>query len=581
MNRLLPRSASVVLAATIAVLVVPIALDVGLSPDGVVRRLFAYAAADTFYYLTVARNIGLHGRFAFDGQHLSNGYHPLWQLVTSLPYALRLPRADTPWILAYLMVAALAAQVGALILLARAWRRPDGTLSLGFLFIPAGVYALCASPAWLSKTSVQLAQANSMEGAEPVYGTWWSYVNGMESSLVLLFFAAVLWLSARERPLARPVWLGLALAGLALARLDHALIAAPILLGLCLGELRRGRGWRRLEAPALATAAFALPIAAYLLINRTVFGAALPVSGALKSSFPTLTADDFNHFIDHWNRSHRGEDNQLTETWRILQQAIPALFALAAPFLLLRFRLRRGHLVVTWAGPNPAMARVLLLTAAGMLCLCGYNLLFVYFFSLGHWYLPVSTLFPTFLCLFGLERARAAWLRRAPAPASPRWQWALPVVGAALAGALFIPLHRSAGYHLRYADFAIDEVPRLRAGLAGQDPKLIDCDDGIVAWASGFPAMSGTGLGLDVAGVRARLSPQGELPLAISRGFAYATALVYLDPRGPPDDVPAHVLDWAAGSGAFTQLGDVRRYKWSVAYRSPERNFTVLKVTER
>jgi hypothetical protein len=579
-SRQVPRSATFVLAATLAVLVVPIALDLWLSPDGVARRLFAYAAADTFYYLTVARNIGLHGRFAFDGQLLSNGYHPLWQLVTSLPYALHLPRAETPWVLAYLMGAALAAQVGALILLARAWRRPDGTLSSLFLFIPAGVYALCASPAWLSKTTVQLAQANSMEGAEPVYGTWWSYVNGMESSLVLLFFAAVLWLSARERPLARPVWLGLALAGLALARLDHALIAAPILLGLCLDELRRGRGWRRLEAPALATAAFALPLVAYVVINRSVFGAALPVSGALKSSFPAVSADDFHHLIDNWNRGFLGEKNALTETWRILQQLIPALFALAAPFVLVRIRLQHGHLVVAWASPHPEMARVLLLTAAGILCLTGYNFLFVFFFSLGHWYVPVSTVFPTLLCLFGIERARAAWRLGAPAPASTRWRWALPVVGAALAGALFIPLHRSPGYHLRYANFAIEEAPRLRASLAGQNPKIIDCDDGIVAYASEFPTMSGTGLGLDVEGVRARRSPQGQLPLALSRGFVYVAALVYVDPKGPDDDVPAHVLEWVAKQGAITQLGDVKKYKWSVAYRSPERNFAVLKVTE-
>jgi hypothetical protein len=44
---------------------------------------FGYVAADAFYYLVVARNVARHGSFSFDGRHPTNGFHPLWQLLTS------------------------------------------------------------------------------------------------------------------------------------------------------------------------------------------------------------------------------------------------------------------------------------------------------------------------------------------------------------------------------------------------------------------------------------------------------------------------------------------------------------------
>jgi hypothetical protein len=262
---------------------------------------------------------------------------------------------------------------------------------------------------------------------------------------------------------------------------------------------------------------------------------------------------------------------------------VPVLFALATPFVVTRIRLRRGRLLITWAGPNPELGKVLLMVAAGVLCLALYDGVFVYFYGAGHWYVPVSTVFTSLVCLYAGERARSAWLKwRPPAPASvarSKIKSGVAILAAvALTGASFLPLHRSPDYHLRFADFAIDEAPRMRASFAEGELKLIDCDDGIVAWASAAPSMSGTGLGLDIQAARAKKSKAGLLPLALKRGFTHVAALVYVDPRGPKDDVPDHVRDWVAQTGAYTQLGDVKRYKWSVAYRSKARNFTIVKV---
>ena len=44
------------------------------------ERIFTFFAADTFYYLTVARNFARIGLFSFDGEFPTNGFHPLWQV---------------------------------------------------------------------------------------------------------------------------------------------------------------------------------------------------------------------------------------------------------------------------------------------------------------------------------------------------------------------------------------------------------------------------------------------------------------------------------------------------------------------
>ena len=273
-----------VLGATIAVLTLPILIDLLRSRHGVERRLFAYAMPDTFYYLTVARNIGLHGRSSFDGEHVSNGYHPLWQLITSLPYALHLPAADTPWVLAYLLAISVVLQALALGFLARALRRHDGTLPWAFVGVPIGAYAFCVYPAYLSSIGRGLWQASWVAGDRSIFGTWWSYANGMETSLVLFFTGLVVWIASSPRFADQPARLGLALAGLSLARLDQGLLAAPILAGLCLHHVRRvGPTEDRLRFPTRALAAFAGPLVAYLLVNRIMFGAALPVSGSVRA----------------------------------------------------------------------------------------------------------------------------------------------------------------------------------------------------------------------------------------------------------------------------------------------------------
>ena len=49
---------------------------------------FRFFAADAFYYLNIAHNIGKTPIFSFDGIYPTNGFHPLWQYYLSATFSL-------------------------------------------------------------------------------------------------------------------------------------------------------------------------------------------------------------------------------------------------------------------------------------------------------------------------------------------------------------------------------------------------------------------------------------------------------------------------------------------------------------
>src|SRR4051812_4084867 len=167
-----------VLAIALGVLCVPVLLDLALSGK---RRPFGYAAADTFYYLNIARNIARHGSFSFDGQHATNGFHPLWQLLTgALAFVVELLGSGRQLLPAAILLS-LALVTAGIGLLGAAFA-DEGALTPWFALVPVGVYGLLLAPFWIARLDVI---GTSMEGPFPVYGTLWSYANGMESGAVL------------------------------------------------------------------------------------------------------------------------------------------------------------------------------------------------------------------------------------------------------------------------------------------------------------------------------------------------------------------------------------------------------------
>lgn len=531
-----------VLSVTVAVVVLPIATDLAVART---RRLFAYLAADAFYYLTVAREWAQHGRLSFDGRHPTNGFHPLWQLTEGVLWwsgqRLGIGGVGMLWVV---VIAGLVLVAACIVLLGRALVLAHGSLTPWFALVPVGVYALAVVPAWLLVEALDPARRDPVEGGLPLYGTLWSYVNGMETPVVLVAFAAVAWW-VTARPLTSwrdGVVLGTLLAALTFARLDSAAVAVAVLATLAVAS--RGDS-QRLLAVATAVVVLAAALGVYLLWNRWYAGSLVPVSGRLKTTFP-------RPMLGNWRDVLGLRKNQLFGRERLYRQA-PVLVtaAIATPWLA-----ARGPASLR-GGARTAAARyrlVLTSAAAGALLIAAYNFLFVPGFNQGHWYEALPVVIVTLLALDAVHDVAA------------RHALAVLVAAAAVGVGMFVTVGRPGDYHQRFADFTLDIAPSLRRQYAGNGPALVEYDDGIVSYATGFPAMSGRGFTLDAVGANA-VAHGRLLELAHRRGYTRLASLVYVDmsaltPASTSADIEARLR-------GLDPAQHWERFRYRVEYVSP------------
>lgn len=518
------------------------------------RAPYRWLAADTFYYLTVSRNIARHGRVAYDGEHASNGFQPLWQLWGAV---LELGRERLslgqigPLLLVLSGVAALAASIWLLgITLLRARR-----LSLAFLGLPVGLYAVLVLPAWL--VGLRAIAAHGMRAwFMPVFGSLWSYANGMESALVILCFALALYTAVAARALSsapRAAAFGACLAGITLARLDHGVIAASLLLGFGLASVRARAPLRAL----LAALTFAGLVAPVLALNWHYFGSPVPLSGVAKSSFPHVSSDNLRllsllfHGSPAWRPEAADSHWWLPVACRQLQTVVPGLLCLVYALSCL-FRRQAGLL------------RTLLASAAcGAVFLAAYNFCFTKGDHQGFWYYPLSTLLPSLFVL--AER----WPRlRVP---TPRLRVACALLLGTLVTLFFVYWQRHPRYNEDYQAVALEAAAQAHKFYGGRLPKVIEVDDGIVSYSLDTPAMSWL-LALDPEGFRA--AKQGKLlDLAMARGFDRIASHGYRPNGSQPHDLAYWV--------GVSLNQDVSAYRFEKEFATDDGRLVIVRAFKR
>lgn len=200
---------------------------------------------DAYYYFLTAQNIAAGNGPSVDGMHDSNGWHPLWMLITTGIFASDYADPDVPVRIALALGALLDSLVA--VVLYRVGRKYAGEAA----FVGALVYALNAMPIFQS-------------------------VNGLETGLAALMIAlawvATLWFL--EAPTARRAAGWGAVFGLSfLARTDTALILAWLGLYALVALWRRER--RSLPLLAVGAVTAVVVIVPWLLWNQANFGSAL------------------------------------------------------------------------------------------------------------------------------------------------------------------------------------------------------------------------------------------------------------------------------------------------------------------
>jgi hypothetical protein len=249
----------------------------------------------------------------------------------------------------------------------------------------------------------------------------------------------------------------------------------------------------------------------------------------------------------------------------VLQLAVPAIAALLSPLALLRWKRAAGAVSISFA--DEAIAPFLAATAVGILPLVVYDFCFVHLLGMGHWYMPVPVLFVSLLALSAIER-RPAFTRPATALVTV-------VAKGTLVVCFFVRLHRHRDYHQKYARFFSDNAPLLRERFAADPPKLLEFDDGVVSWATGFPAMSATGFGLDAEA--AKSLEKGELlEKGWDRGFRSVTSVAYFGGGNLSATPTAEELTaWAHDVWQFPGLAD---WHLSLLWKSPTSELVIVGI---
>lgn len=254
-----------IIGLTIFLAIVVVGLQVAYS--------YAYLAPDSFTYFTMARQVYDSGQlFSFSGVDHTTGIHPGFYFFL-IPFyyffSINLPAGSL--ILGALLLA------GAVLLLGDIFGLGAAVIfALGFL------------------TPYGLTLANS----------------GMESSLAVLSLSIVIFIIVKNKifklPLPLNYGIALALGGalglMVFSRLDLIFVIMSILFSISLSRLIYN-GWSLKNIKFLAIDLFLifLPITVFLFtaigLNLIYGGALLPISGALKSSFPHPSVNWFNNLL--------------------------------------------------------------------------------------------------------------------------------------------------------------------------------------------------------------------------------------------------------------------------------------------
>ncbi|MGZ4681536.1 MAG: hypothetical protein ACXV8G_03645 [Acidimicrobiales bacterium] len=240
---------------------------------------FALTFDDAFYYFGIARNVAHGHGSTFDGIDPTNGYHPLWMLV-AMPFFWA--GLDGTMAVRVLLALQVLCYGGALVLVALTAGRSIG----GWERLRAGIDDPERSDGSASRWCTALVGgALVLVGGNPFFVK--IFANGLESGVLVVLDAALLWLAAQRRGR----WLTEGSSG---SRLATAVLLSLIILGrtdsvLLVGALGL---WVLTEVPPLGRRAvrpmlelFALPLAtlvAYLISNQVMFGTTMQISGMVK-----------------------------------------------------------------------------------------------------------------------------------------------------------------------------------------------------------------------------------------------------------------------------------------------------------
>ncbi len=514
-----------------------------LGPRIIIRSL----TGDSYHYLAIARKANISHIYTYDGVHVTNGFHPLWQYAIRSMFSILHLQSHESQAIAVMFLALAATTVG-IILASAAVIRMTNQYFLGLLLVP-GLYYIVIG-VHINNLSI------------------WAALDGMESAFSVLFGGIFFFVLSQFtgvavrrvfEPIAAYRGLGLVLPFLILTRLDDFFILPAFLVALLFFETSKRK---RITAGLWIVGPSTIAILCYLLYNKLTVGAAMPLSGGTKSGFvgflsAYLTAAvhfppilDLKAFL---TKKESEGSVVFSNSFRFLQVTYPFLAAAFGALAIWKYRRKRPE------------SSVLFAICLYILFKTGYNFLNVHPWHQSDWYYIFIAIC---LSVLGALVLRKPWGDLDKVPVAKYGIVTIYVMMMLFSASQYYAsiVYPSPGENVSQFWARRYELGKeLRAdGVTG----IINVDDGITAFLLDFPNMHGFAFATDVEAQRAHRAGR-MLSLAYSRGINTIAGFGYMATDNPPK-TDAEIREYLRNSlGWETMSSEMDQFDFSLAYYDP------------
>jgi hypothetical protein len=399
-------------------------------------------------------------------------------------------------------VANVLLSVAVLVVLGLALKRTVRHVPLALALLPCGIYGLF----------------------DPSFHNLWSYTNGLETSVHLLSYTALVAFLIERRDGHLPTRDAIALGGifvlLIFARLDSVFFVPAVLVS----GLSMTRGWASKRQWLAAVSIPSIAVSAYVAVCRMFFGKALPVSGSAKSTFPHVNVDGL-HAV--WSVVRGLPVPPPVSTLWVPQLVVP----LAAAVIVLAYELIRSR-----RSGRDGWSFVLRASALYIVAFHAYNLLFVSLNHQGFWYFAVS-MYAIYVAVIAILERQAARVGRGIRVTLNGLALVCAIGGTWVVGYRYVSDTKAYGWVADVQASVFDARAALRDDVAHGSARVYALDDGLFAYSTGVPTVNGMGLCVDTetyARSRAGQLPERLHEMGITHVFVPRNYLPFLEVQKGP-----------------------------------------------
>ncbi|MEE2770350.1 MAG: hypothetical protein VX835_04645 [Pseudomonadota bacterium] len=516
---------------------------VGLYYDGT-GGIIKFFEADTFYYLNILKRSLEINYYSYDGYYPTNGFHPLWQYFLTFSAKIFNLKDLDDFIYLVFFSSITFSTIGSLFIFNAIKKITNNSLLSLIATIPNLYYLLFGS--------IHLS-----------FNAYWSYINGMESSISYLFFGTFLYLIINKEyfkelntlSLWQFISLGIVLSFLILSRLDDIFIMISIAIFMFVYLDYKNY----LKASFVGLIPF-LVILLYLLYNHDYSNYYMPSSGGSKFSF------NYHNIISSirliFPPDFKLQQLNMYSVWSELEQRAAQMIMPLLIVSVFIYNVRKKVLSYN--------EKILLLLSSYTTIKALFNLFFVPIWHQGHWYYTISITISSILIAYMIKDIKF----------NTKISIVLVSVYIMITANSYMSYKKFIHHNNTYSTF-YSQKNSIQNMLDKKNVKgIIELDDGIIGFSLKNKTLSFLGFALDYEALESKKN--GNLfNLAYNRGYnAFASSNYLFDAT---DDVLHDnlKLNEYIKSNVFLRNENLVNFEFSLLFKDEKSGAIFIKFNKR